>query len=100
MQTEQCSRGRGHELLGTGDLGALQEPLGPSQTPGLFLETSESQAIPRCASCLPRLRRSAALLPSPPPCLAPQIECFLADSPLEGKAAGHAPHPDILPGCQ
>lgn len=69
--SEQRSCGHGPALLGTEDLRASQEPLDPSQSPGFFLELSESWAVPKSASCLPRVKRSTILLPSPSHCPLP-----------------------------
>lgn len=66
----QRSCGHGPALLGT-DLRASQEPLGPSLSPGFFLEPSESWAVRKSASCLPRVKRSTILLPSPSHCPLP-----------------------------
>lgn len=94
MPTLQLSCGHSPALPGTEDRRASQEPLSPFQSPGLFLEPLESKAVPRSASCLPRVKRSAVLLPPPPPCPQPaKQDVSWLKSLWKGKAAGHVPHP-------
>lgn len=57
--------------MATEVLRASQEPLGPSQSPSFFLETSESKS----ASCLPRVKRPTVLLPSPSHWPLPPKQC-------------------------
>ena len=55
----QVSCGHSPALPGTG-LRASQGPLSPFQSPGLSLRPSEPGPVPRSASCLLRVKRSAA----------------------------------------
>ena len=56
----QVSCGHSPVLPGTEGLRASQGPLGPFQSPGLSLRPSEPGPVPRSASCLLRVKKSAA----------------------------------------